>query len=56
MLTRRGIEANPEKFQEVVDIRSLTNVKAVQQITGRLVALFRFLSCPGDKDSLFFIA
>ncbi|MCI34583.1 gag-pol polyprotein, partial [Trifolium medium] len=47
MLTNRGIEANPEKCQAIIDMRSPTSVKEVQQLTGRITALSRFLSCAG---------
>lgn len=45
MLTHRGIEANPNKYQEIIDMRSPTSVKEVQQLTRRLAALSLFLSC-----------
>ncbi|MCI91270.1 hypothetical protein A2U01_0112564, partial [Trifolium medium] len=35
MLTNRGIEVNPKKCQGIIDIRSPTSVKEVQQLTGR---------------------
>jgi hypothetical protein len=54
LLTRRGIEANPDKCQAVIDMRSPSSIKEVQQLTGRLVALSRFLSCVGDKAFSFF--
>ncbi|RDX90229.1 Retrovirus-related Pol polyprotein from transposon 17.6, partial [Mucuna pruriens] len=44
MLMERGIEANPEKCQAVIDMRSPRNVKEVQQLAGRITALSRFLS------------
>jgi len=44
LLTERGIEANPDKCA-----RSPTNVKEVQQLTGRMVALSHFLSASGDN-------
>ncbi|MCI91442.1 gag-pol polyprotein, partial [Trifolium medium] len=34
LLTHRGIEANPEKCQDIIDMRSPTSVKEVQQLTG----------------------
>ncbi|MCH80183.1 gag-pol polyprotein [Trifolium medium] len=49
MLTNRGIEANPEKCQAIIDMRSPTSVKKVQQLTGRIAALSKFLSCVGEK-------
>ncbi|RDX73894.1 Retrovirus-related Pol polyprotein, partial [Mucuna pruriens] len=44
MLTERGIEANPEKCQAVIKMRSPQNVKEVQQLMGRITALSRFIS------------
>ncbi|MCI96361.1 putative gag polyprotein, partial [Trifolium medium] len=35
-------------------MRSLTSVKEVQQQTGRITALSRFLSCAGEKAFHFF--
>nr|XP_025678202.1 uncharacterized protein LOC112778047 [Arachis hypogaea] len=43
ILTSRGIEANPEKYQAILDMNSPTTVKEVQRLTGRLAALPRFL-------------
>ncbi|PNX63328.1 hypothetical protein L195_g061572, partial [Trifolium pratense] len=54
MLTHRGIEANPEKCQAIIDMRSPTSVKEVQKLTGRIAALSRFLSCAGEKGFHFF--
>lgn len=56
MLTRRGIESDSYKFQAVINMRIPTNVKEVQQLTGRLTALSHFLSCMGDIAFLFFFA
>ncbi|RDX93784.1 Retrovirus-related Pol polyprotein from transposon 17.6, partial [Mucuna pruriens] len=44
MLIERGIEANPEKCQAVVNVRSPQSVKEVQQFIGRVTALSRFIS------------
>jgi len=54
LLTKRGIEADPDKCQAIIDMRSPSTVKEVQQSTGRLTALSRFLSCSGDKAFSFF--
>jgi len=48
-LTERGIEANPEKCVAIINMRSLILVKEVQQLTGRMAALSRFVSAAGDK-------
>ncbi|XP_059432543.1 uncharacterized protein LOC132165870 [Corylus avellana] len=49
MVSSRGIEANPEKIQAVLDMQSPKNVKQVQQLTGRIAALSRFISRSTDK-------
>ncbi|XP_016173632.1 uncharacterized protein LOC107616151 [Arachis ipaensis] len=36
LLTNRGIEANPDKCQAVINMQSPRSVKEVQQLTGRL--------------------
>ena len=43
MLTNRGIEANPDKCRAVLDMQPPRTKKEVQQLTGRLAALTRFL-------------
>ena len=43
MVSQRGIEANPDK------IRALRNVKEVQNLNGKVVALNRFMSRAMDK-------
>nr|KYP74121.1 Retrovirus-related Pol polyprotein from transposon 297 family [Cajanus cajan] len=45
MLSARGIEANPEKYQAIVGMRSPQNLKEVQRLAGRLTSLSRFLPC-----------
>lgn len=56
MLTSQEIEANLDKCQGVLDMRSPSSKIEVQQLTGRLVALSRFLSYTGDKAIHFFTA
>ncbi|GAU43838.1 hypothetical protein TSUD_371170 [Trifolium subterraneum] len=51
--THRGIEANPDKCQVIINMRSPASVKEVQQLTGRITALSRFLSCAGEKACRF---
>jgi len=43
MLTHRGIEANPDKCKAITEMRSPKNLKEVQQLLGRLIALSRFV-------------
>jgi hypothetical protein len=54
MLTNRGIEVNLDKCQAVIDVRSPSSLKEVQQLIGRLAAVSRVLSCGGDKAFAFF--
>ena len=54
MLTERGIEANPNKCAAIIAMRSPTSVKEVQQLTGRMVALSRFVSAGGEKGHPYF--
>jgi len=54
MLTERGIEANPDKCAAIIAMRSPASMKEVQQLTGRMAALSRFLSAGGDKGHPYF--
>nr|KYP72687.1 Retrovirus-related Pol polyprotein from transposon 17.6 [Cajanus cajan] len=50
MLSKRGIEANPDKCQAVINMRSPLNVKEVQRLAGRIAFLARFLPCMADRS------
>ncbi|XP_027911605.1 uncharacterized protein LOC114170324 [Vigna unguiculata] len=54
LLTERGIEANPDKCAAIINMRSPSNVKEVQRLTGRMAALSRFLAKSGDKGFPYF--
>jgi len=54
MLTERGIEANIDKCAAIIAMRSPTSVKEVQQLTGRMAALSRFVSAGGEKGHPYF--
>jgi len=54
MLTERGIEANPDKCAAIIAMRSSASVKEVQQLTGCMAALSRFVSADGDKGHPYF--
>ncbi|XP_065026191.1 uncharacterized protein LOC135650630 [Musa acuminata AAA Group] len=45
----RGIDANPEKVQAIINMQSPRTVKDLQRLNGRLVALSRFLARSGDR-------
>ncbi|KAL0406404.1 UNVERIFIED_CONTAM: Ribonuclease HI [Sesamum latifolium] len=54
MVTQRGIEANPSKIKAILDMKTLSNVNEVQRLTGRIVALSRFISKSTEKSLPFF--
>ncbi|VFQ83189.1 unnamed protein product [Cuscuta campestris] len=56
MVSRRGIEPNPEKVRAILDMEAPRNVKEVQRLTGKLAALSRFLSKVADRTAPFFRA
>nr|KYP69036.1 Retrovirus-related Pol polyprotein from transposon 17.6 [Cajanus cajan] len=43
MLSVRGIQANPDKCQTIIDMRNPKNIKEVQQLIGILTSLSRFI-------------
>ena len=54
MVSQRGIEANSEKVQAIINMSSPKTVKEVQKLTGRIAALNRFVSRATDKCLPFF--
>jgi len=54
LLTECGIKANLEKFTAIIAMRSPISMKEVQQLTGRMAALSRFVSAGGDKGHPYF--
>jgi len=54
LLTERGIKANPDKCAAIINMRSPSNVKEVQRLTGRMTALSRFLAKSGDRGFPYF--
>ncbi|XP_023891486.1 uncharacterized protein LOC112003505 [Quercus suber] len=54
MVSRRGIEANPEKVKAILEMSSPRTIKEVQSLTGRVAALNRFVSKATDKCLPFF--
>ncbi|XP_074323019.1 uncharacterized protein LOC141659968 [Apium graveolens] len=56
IINHRGIEANPAKIKAFMDMKSPTNVKQVQSLTGRIAALNRFVSKSSDRCKEFFKA
>ncbi|XP_010695334.1 uncharacterized protein LOC104907994 [Beta vulgaris subsp. vulgaris] len=54
LVDQRGIEANPDKIQAILNMTFPSTIKEVQRLTGCLAALGRFLSKSGDKCHHFF--
>ena len=54
MVSQRGIEANPDKIQAILDMERPKNIKEVQSLTGRVTTLNRFVSKAIDKCLPFF--
>ena len=54
MITKQGIEANPEKIQAVVDMISPRTIREVQSLNGKLAALGRFMAKSAEKALPFF--
>uniref|UniRef100_A0A151UDK4 Retrovirus-related Pol polyprotein from transposon opus n=1 Tax=Cajanus cajan TaxID=3821 RepID=A0A151UDK4_CAJCA len=52
LLTHRGIKANPEKCSAIINMRSPSTVKEVQQLTRRMASLSRFLYQKIEKLAL----
>ena len=49
MVSLRGVEANPDKIRVILEITPPKNVKEVQSLNGKVVALNRFVSRMTDK-------
>ena len=56
MVSERGIEANPEKIQALVDMKEPTTVKEMQRLNGRVAALGRFIAKSAERSLPFFKA
>src|SRR3954467_1484448 len=49
LVSARGIEVNPEKIQAILTMRKPTKIREVQQLTGRVEALSRFVARLREK-------
>ena len=54
IVSQRGIEANPKKDMAILEMSSPRTTKEMQSLTGRVVALNRFVSKATDKCLPFF--
>lgn len=56
MISKRGIEAYPEKIQALQDMKASTTQKDIQKLKGRFFALNRFMSKSTEQYLPFFKA
>lgn len=54
LVSKRGIEANPEKIKAITDMGSPRTPKEVHRLTGRLASLSRFLARSAENCLPFF--
>ena len=54
MVSYRGIEANPDKIQAIIEMTPPKSVKEVQSLNRKVAALNRFMSRATNKCLLFF--
>jgi hypothetical protein len=50
IISKRGIEANPEKISAITNMCPIQNLKEVQQVTRCLAALSCFISCLDERS------
>lgn len=54
LVSKRGIEANLEKIKAILDMKSPQSFKDAQRLTGRVAALWRFMSKSAERCLPFF--
>ena len=54
LVSKRGIEANPDKIAAIHQMEPPKNTREVQRLTGRMASLSRFLSKSAEKGLPFF--
>ncbi|KAJ3698137.1 hypothetical protein LUZ61_001842 [Rhynchospora tenuis] len=54
IVSERGIEVHPSKCQAIMDMEPPNSIKAVQELTGRIAALGRFISKSAEICQPFF--
>lgn len=55
-VSREGLRVNPDKVQNIMELRSPKTIKEVQRLVGSLITLSRFLFKVADKQLPFFRA
>ncbi|XP_056694872.1 uncharacterized protein [Spinacia oleracea] len=54
LVSERGIDANPEKVEAILNLPEPKNIRDIQRLTGKMAALTRFISKSADKSLPFF--
>jgi hypothetical protein len=54
LVSTKGIEANPDKINALVEMQDPVSVKDVQKLTGRVVSLNRFIPRAAERSLPFF--
>jgi hypothetical protein len=54
MVSKQGIQANPQKIEALRRMQPPSNTKEVQRLTGRIALLNRFISKAVERSLLFF--
>jgi hypothetical protein len=54
LVSTKGIEANPDKINALVEMKDPVSVKDVQKLTGRVAALNRFIPRAAERSLPFF--
>jgi hypothetical protein len=55
MVSKRGIQANPQKIEALRRMQPLSTRKEVQRLTGRIASLNRFISKAAERSLPFFM-
>jgi hypothetical protein len=54
LVSTKGIEANPNKIEAILQMEPTKSRKGAQRLTGRLVSLNRFISKSAERNLPFF--
>jgi hypothetical protein len=54
LISERGIKGNPERIQAIINMQPPKMLRHVQQLTGRLAALSRFIGKLSEKALPFY--
>jgi hypothetical protein len=54
LVSTKGTEVNPDKIKALANMEEPKSFRDVQKLTGRIVALNRFIPCSTDRSVSFF--